>query len=76
MRMRPWAVAGSLLANLVLGLLVAAALSVAGAAQAGEPAHCAGQRAVQPSRAPDRPSPPATHRHGYVVAARMGWAAG
>jgi len=72
MRVRPWAVAGSLLANLVLGLLVAAAWSVAGPAQAGEPAHCAGQRAVQPSR----PSPPATHRHGYVVAARMGWAAG
>jgi hypothetical protein len=66
----------ALLVNLVLGLLVAAAVSGAGPAQAAEPAHCAGQRPVQPSRAPDRPSPPATHRHGYVVAARMGWAAG
>ena len=43
MRVRPWAVAGSLLANLVLGLLVAAALSVAGPAQAGEPARCPAQ---------------------------------
>ena len=76
MRVRPFAVTGSLLVNLVLGLLMASALSAAVRAQAGESTHCASQRAVQPSRAPERASPPATHHRGYVVAARMGWAAG
>jgi hypothetical protein len=75
MRMRPWALAGSLLINLVLGLLVAAALSVYAPAQAAEAARCA-KHAVQPSRAPERTSTPTTHHRGYVVAARMGWAAG
>jgi hypothetical protein len=76
MRVRPWALAGSLLINLVLGLLAAAALSVDAPAQAAERTHCATQRAVQPSRAPERASTPAIHHRGYVVAARMGWAAG
>jgi hypothetical protein len=76
MRVRLWALAGSLLINLVLGLLVAAALIVFAPAQAAQPAHCATQRAAQPSRAPERASTPTTHHHGYVVAARMGWAAG
>jgi hypothetical protein len=76
MRVRPWALAESLLINLVLGLLVATALSVESPAQAAEPTHCATQRAAQPSRAPERASAPATHHRGYVVAARMGWAAG
>jgi hypothetical protein len=76
MRVRTWALAGSLLINLVLGLLVAAALGVDASAQAAEPTHCATQRAVQPARAPERASTPTTHHRGYVVAARMGWAAG
>ena len=77
MRITAWAIAGSLLINLVLGLLVAAAFTVAPPAQAAGPVHCAGQRTVHPSRTSDRaPAPTPPHRGGYVVAARMGWAAG
>jgi hypothetical protein len=70
-------VGGSRLINLMLGLLVATALGVASPAQAGGSTHCSGQRTVQPPRTPDRPPPPAggTSHRGYVVAARMGWAA-
>ncbi len=77
MRITAWAVAGSLLINLVLGLLVAAAFSLAPPAQAAEPTHCAGQHTVHPPRTPDRAPPSgATPHRGYVVAVRMGWAAG
>ena len=74
MRVRPWAVAGSLLVNLVLGLLVATALSVAASAQAAESVRCASQHTPHPPRAAERQ--PATPHRGYVVAVRMGWAAG
>jgi len=72
MRVITWAVLGSLLINLVLGLLVAAVFSVA-PARAAERAPCAGRHPVHITQAPDRPTP--VHR-GYLVAARMGWAAG
>jgi hypothetical protein len=72
MRVTTWAVLGSLLINLVLGLLVAAVFSVApeGAGQSapggpGNPVHI--------TQTPDRPA--LVHR-GYLVAVRMGWGAG
>jgi len=72
MRVTTWAVLGSLLINLVLGLLVAAVFSVA-PARAAERAPCAGGHAVHTTQSPDRPAP--VHR-GYLVAVRMGWAGG
>jgi hypothetical protein len=71
MRVTTWAVLGSLLINLVLGLLVAAVFSVA-PARAAERAPCSGGHPVHTTPTPDRPTPV----HGYLVAARMGWAAG
>jgi hypothetical protein len=77
MRITAWAIAGSLLINLVLGLLVAAAFSIGPPAQAAEATHCAGQHAVHPPRTPAQPAPSGgTARPSYVVAARMGWAVG
>src|ERR1700693_1625202 len=72
MRVTTWAVLGSLLINLVLGLLVAAVFSVA-PARAAERAPCAGGRTMATTQTPDRP---ALVQRGYLVAVRMGWAAG
>jgi hypothetical protein len=71
MRITTWAVLGSLLVNLVLGLLVALVFSVP-AARAAERAQCTG-RTMHATHTPDRPA--LVHR-GYLVAVRMGWAAG
>lgn len=68
MKVTTWAVLGSLVINLALGLAVAAVFSVA-PARAAETSHCA---SAHPARS-DRPV--LVHR-AYVVAARMGWAAG
>lgn len=73
MKVTTWAVLGSLLINLVLGLLVAAVFSVAPSARAAERAPCAVGRAMHATQTPDRPA--AVHR-GYLVAVRMGWGAG
>ena len=73
MRVTTWAVVGSLLINLVLGLLVAAVFSVAPPARAAERAACAGGRTMHTTQTPDRPA--LVHR-GYLVAVRMGWAGG
>ena len=72
MRVTTWAVLGSVLINLVLGLAVAAVFSVAPAARAAEP-QCALGHSVRATRAPERST--VVHRH-YLVAVRMGWAAG
>src|ERR1700694_4462693 len=72
MRVTTWAVLGSLLINLVLGLLVAAVFSVA-PARAAERAPCAGGHAVHTTQTPDQAAP--GHR-GYLVAVRMGGAGG
>jgi len=66
MRITTWAVLGSLLINLALALLVAVVFSVP-PARAAERAQCTG-RTIHPTHTPD-------HR-GYLVAVRMGWAAG
>ena len=73
MRVTTWAVLGSLLINLVLGLLVAAVFSVAPPARAAERAPCALGHPVHTTQTADRPA--LVHR-GYLVAVRMGWAAG
>ncbi|HEY0767548.1 MAG TPA: hypothetical protein VGD47_06300 [Steroidobacteraceae bacterium] len=73
MRVTTWAVLGSLLINLVLGLLVAAVFSVAPPARAAEHAQCAMERTLHTTRTPDRPT--LVHRR-YLVEVRMGWAAG
>ena len=71
MRVTTWAVLGSILINLVLALLVAVVFSVP-PARAAERAQCTG-RTIHPTHTPDRPA--LAHR-GYLVAVRMGWAAG
>jgi hypothetical protein len=72
MRVTTWAVLGSLLINLVLGLLVAAVFSVA-PARAAERAPCAVGHPLHATQTPDRPA--LAHR-GYLVEVRMGWGAG
>lgn len=65
MRVRAWVVA----------VFLVAAFSLAAAAT--EVTHCAGQHATHATRTPDRAQPAGgTPHRGYVVAARMGWAAG
>ena len=73
MKVTTWGVLGSLAVNLALGLVVAAVFSVSPPARAAETGHCASGHTVHAARAPERP--PVVHRT-YLVAARMGWAAG
>jgi len=74
MRVTPWAVLGSLLINLVLGLLVAVVFSVP-PARAAEPPQCNGHttHTTHATHTPDRRA--LVHR-GYLVEVRMGWGAG
>lgn len=64
-------VLGSLVINLMLGLAVAAVFSVTPAAQAKD-ARCAAEHAVSPALQPTLLG----EQDDYVVATRMGWAAG
>ena len=64
-------VLGSLVINLMLGLAVAAVFSVTPAAQAQD-ARCAAEHAVSPALQPSL----LREQDDYVVATRMGWAAG
>jgi hypothetical protein len=75
MKMTAWAVLGSLLLNLMLGLLVAAVFSVAPAG-AAELHRCTGAHSAVPARPAPAPSAPARSHHSYLVEARMGWAIG
>jgi len=63
-----WAVLGSLVINVVLGLLIAALFSVAPPAKAAELAARATQSQARPT--PSAPS----RKQDYLVAVRMGWA--
>jgi hypothetical protein len=67
MRLTGWAIAGSLLINLVFGLIVAAASGL-GPAAAHVPPLCAHSHAVNSGRGAS-----ASH---YLAAARMGWTIG
>jgi hypothetical protein len=69
MKVTTWAVFGSLVVNLALGLVIAAVFSVA-PVKAAENSHCTAAHAVRSEQ-----HPVLIHR-AYVVAARMGWAAG
>lgn len=73
MKTKTWAMFGSLLINLMLGLLVAAVFSVAPAAHAAEPGHCAGAHAEHVKQSPAAPARPVATRRSYLVDARMGW---
>jgi hypothetical protein len=74
MRVTTLAVLGSLVINSALGLAVAAVFSVQPARAATEPLHCSSSgHAVHATHAPTRPS---LVQGRYLVATRMGWAAG
>jgi hypothetical protein len=70
---RTWAVLGSLAINFVLGCVVALVFSAAPAVQAAEAPRA-------PASAPATPAPPpaqdGSKKDDYLVAVRMGWAAG
>jgi hypothetical protein len=69
--MTAWAILGSLLINLMLGLVMAAVFSVSRPATAAESAQCP-THASAPSR--QAPAQPARSGPRYIVAVRMGWA--
>jgi gamma-glutamyl:cysteine ligase YbdK (ATP-grasp superfamily) len=75
MRTTTWPGLGSLPVKLTLGLAIAAALSAALPARAGELHGCAGSRAAARTATPARPAPAAASSHrSYLTAVRMGWA--
>jgi hypothetical protein len=73
MRTTTFGVVGSLVINLMLGLIVAAVFSVTPGAQADEVAQCAMEHAAQPA---STPAPEHARAGGHLVAVRMGWEAG
>ena len=73
MKTTTFGVVGSLVINLMLGLIVAAVFSVTPAAQADEVAQCPLEHAAQPASSPAQDHP---HAGGHLVAVRMGWEAG
>jgi hypothetical protein len=76
-----WAVLGTLLINLTLGLVLDAAFGVAPAARVQA---CAAPHLATPTKstsaptastsAPPAPAPSGHGHHGYLIAVRMGWA--
>ena len=72
MRMTTWAILGSLVINLMLGLVVAAVFSVSRPATAAESAQCP----THASAHRKAPGQPARSGQRYIVAVRMGWAMG
>ncbi len=73
MRTTTWAILGSLVINLMLGLLIATVFSVSRPATAAEPTACSAHAASHSRQAPAQPARPG---HRYIVAVRMGWAMG
>jgi hypothetical protein len=71
MRTTTWAIMGSLVINLVIGLLIATVFSVSPPVTAAESTGCATHSAAHARPVPTQPARP-THR--YIVAVRMGWA--
>lgn len=70
-----WGVLGSLLINLMLGLVIATVFSVAPAALAEA---CSGPHPAathsKSTSAPRAPAPATSSNHGYLISVRMGWA--
>jgi hypothetical protein len=73
MRTTTWAILGSLVINLMLGLVIAAVFSVSPPATAAESTECSARAAVHSRQAPAQP---ARSGHRYIVAVRMGWVMG
>ena len=68
-----WAVLGSLAINLILGCIVALVFSAAPAVQAAEAPHPAASTPATPAAPPAQDG---SKKDDYLVAVRMGWAAG
>jgi len=64
---------GSIVINLMLGIVIAAVFSVAPAVQAREVAQCPAQH---PQHATSQPDAERGRSGGHLVAVRMGWEAG
>lgn len=74
MKTKGWAAFGSLMINLMLGLVIAAVFSVAAPkAHAGETRGCAAHAAAHTS-VPAQTAPSAPVHKSHIVAVRMGWA--
>ena len=71
MRTRTWAMLGSLVINLMLGLAVAAVFSASPPAMAAAVPACPANAAAHTRPAPAQPARPG---HRYIIAVRMGWA--
>jgi cytochrome bd-type quinol oxidase subunit 2 len=71
MRARSWAIVGSLVINLMLGLAIAAVFSGSPTAAAADLARCPGHTVTHSAPAAPQPARPG---HRYIVAVRMGWA--
>ena len=71
MRTRTWAMLGSLLINLMLGVVVATVISVSRPAIAAAAPACP---ASQAAHARPAQTQPARSGRRYIVAVRMGWA--
>ncbi len=71
MRRTAWAIVGSLVISLMLGLVAAAVFSASPPAGAAETAQCATHGAAASRAAPARPAHPGRR---YIVAVRMGCA--
>jgi hypothetical protein len=69
-----WAVLGTLLINLTLGLVLAAAFGVAPAARVEACSATHVTAPVKSTSAPAAPAPSGHGHHGYLIAVRMGWA--
>ena len=72
MRTRSWAIFGSLLISLMLGLAIATVFSVSPVATAAELARCPAAHGA--THAAPVTTQPARPGHRYIVAVRMGWA--
>ncbi len=68
-----WAILGSLVINLMLGMVIAALFSMSPPAKAAESQGCSANAAAHTRPAA---APPARSGHRYIVAVRMGWAMG
>jgi hypothetical protein len=73
MRTATWAILGSLVINLMLGLVIAAVFSVSPPAKAAGLPGCSVPAAAHARQAPAQS---ARSGHRYIVAVRMGWAMG
>jgi hypothetical protein len=70
MRTATWAILGSLVINLMLGLVIAAVFSVSPPAKAAGLLGCSTHAAAHARQAPAQP---ARSGNRYIVAVRMGW---